>query len=56
MIFVEADIRLELVVMFVLTVPLLVRVLCSRTGFRRGDTETNTEPAFSLITEPRRRR
>jgi hypothetical protein len=39
-------------VMFVLAVPLLFRVLCCRMGFRRGDTDTDTDDAFSLITDP----
>lgn len=39
-------------VMFVLVVPLLFRVLCCRMGFRRGDTDTDTDDVFSLITDP----
>ena len=35
--------------MVVLTVPLLVLVLCARTGLRRGDIEVVTEGAFSFI-------
>jgi hypothetical protein len=38
--------------MVVLTVPLLVLMLWWRTGFRRG--ETDTDGAFSLSTEARR--
>ena len=41
-------------VIVVLTVPLLVRTLCWRRGFRRGEVEMVMEAAFSLITERRR--
>ena len=43
-------------VMFVLVVPLLLRVLCCRAGFLRGDTETDTDDVFSLITDSCRRK
>ena len=44
------------VVWFVLTVPLLMRVLWVRSGLRYEAALVDTEPNFSLITEPRRRR
>ena len=44
------------VVWLVLTVPLLIRVLWVRSGFRCDAAFVDTEPNFSLNTEPRRRR
>lgn len=55
--FVAADRPLVEALIMVLTVPLLVRVLSCRVGFRRGDVDPDTEARFfSLMTEVRRRR
>ena len=53
---VVSDSRSVDMVMFVLVVPWLSRVLCWRTGFLRGETETEIDEAFSLMTDPCRRR
>jgi len=53
---VVSDNRSVEVVMFVLVVPLLLRVLCCRVGFLRGDTDIDTDDVFSLITDPCRRK
>ena len=51
MIFVPSDILPVEKLIFVLTVPLLVLVLWALTAFLRGEVETETEGAFSLMIE-----